>query len=269
MKIKTTELEGLALDWAVASCEGLLAFGCSKTASGLLRITLSTGEHEVFNPSGSREQGGAIIERERLLTEPEIGKEGTGNAWSAVTMGGAVGFGPTLLVAAMRCFVRSRMGEWVEVPSGLVCADRQRADAPSLRQPVAALTGLELDRAVAAGVLMPEPSPPQGGAGAVINEAQRLLLRHYEGGEFAHLIEELEAIDHGDPERVLSMASGRVDECGDGLLRFLFVELSDNEDCDSLEEAVSRIDTALRQLAEVSARIEADRVDRVLGLRQQ
>lgn len=42
-----------------------------------------------------------------------------------------------------------------------------------------------------------------------------------------------------------------IEDCGDTLLSFLLVELSDNEGCDSFETAVNRLDTAIRQMEEV------------------
>ena len=42
--MKVSELSGFALDWAVAKCEGLLAFGYRKTDRFI--IELSDGEFE-------------------------------------------------------------------------------------------------------------------------------------------------------------------------------------------------------------------------------
>ena len=74
-----------------------------------------------------------------------------------------------------------------------------------------------------------------------MNEAQRLLLQHYENGEYAEY-PEAEIRSH--------------ESVGDGLLRFLFIELSEREDCDSLEEAMSRMNTVLKQVGEVHAAIQ-------------
>jgi len=56
MNIKTTELTGTALDWAVAKCEGI------KLNEG---NTLSN-DCDVYAPSTNWSQGGAIIEREEI-----------------------------------------------------------------------------------------------------------------------------------------------------------------------------------------------------------
>ena len=116
--MKTNELTGAALDWAVAKCEGLLAYGYEDDM-GLLRITLSTGETEYFIPTMKWEQGGLIIERERILVQPEVGKEGCANAWSAISMKDTEAYGPTPLIAAMRCFIASHLGDDVQVPEEL------------------------------------------------------------------------------------------------------------------------------------------------------
>ena len=69
-------------------------------------------------PSSDWAQGGPLIEKEliNLITT-------AGYPWRAtVYMGGGVWIdqeGPTPLIAAMRCYVCSRMGETVEVPEEL------------------------------------------------------------------------------------------------------------------------------------------------------
>jgi hypothetical protein len=103
--MNTSELTGAALDWAVAKCEGLLAFGY-KDDMGLLLITLSTGEAEYFKPTLDWAQGGAIIEREGIALIPN---------WTAERPGFSAD-GETPLVAAMRCYVASKLGEDVEIP---------------------------------------------------------------------------------------------------------------------------------------------------------
>jgi len=98
--MKTSELTGAALDWAVAKCEGDFAFACM--------------ESWVWLPSTSWMQGGPIIEREKLV----VGFVGT--EWSACQPNGNnCKFGPTPLIAAMRCYVASKLGDEVEIPEEL------------------------------------------------------------------------------------------------------------------------------------------------------
>lgn len=117
--MKTSELQCAALDWAVANCEGLLAFGY-RTDGERLAVEDSDDNIEGFMPSTDWSQGGPIIERERILIQPEIGKEGANNAWSAIAVDGFEEFGPTPMIAAMRCFVASRMGENIQIPDELI-----------------------------------------------------------------------------------------------------------------------------------------------------
>lgn len=100
MKIKTNEASGPALDWMVAK-----AIGDYKP---------------VAVPAYSTDwaQGGPIIERE--LCDMELLHDKTWRAFMWVSEGQVqIGVGATPLIAAMRCYVSSKLGEEVEVPEGL------------------------------------------------------------------------------------------------------------------------------------------------------
>lgn len=58
--------------------------------------------------------GGPIIERERIdvLYEHDL-------RWIAVPQKGIESYGPTPLVAAMRCYVASKLGDTVDIPEEL------------------------------------------------------------------------------------------------------------------------------------------------------
>lgn len=119
LKVNITDLSGIALDWAVANGEGLLAFGY-KNDSGRLLITLSSCNTEYFQPTLHWSLAGPIIEREGIATRKsfEDGRGGwTANIWAH----GTTFFeeGPTPLIAAMRCFVASKFGESIEIPDEL------------------------------------------------------------------------------------------------------------------------------------------------------
>jgi len=61
--------------------------------------------------------GGPIIEREGLSVEPFKGRA---NDWRCFEFKvGHVYAGPTPLIAAMRCFIASRLGDEVEIPEDL------------------------------------------------------------------------------------------------------------------------------------------------------
>ena len=104
--MRTSELQGAALDWAVAKCEGHETLMCR----GKLE-TLFTENGWI--PSTDWAQGGPIIERERI----SIGLDNE-EPWCAYKEEDTQSFysGPTPLIAAMRCYVASKLGDEVELP---------------------------------------------------------------------------------------------------------------------------------------------------------
>ena len=118
MKVKTSELTGPALDWAVATCEGTDYF-CDNPTTWDADLPWESP----FNYSTDWSQGGPIIERESIRLTPDQGATYVDCVWFA----GSVnedgdefnGEGPTPLVAGMRCVVASKLGEEVEVPDEL------------------------------------------------------------------------------------------------------------------------------------------------------
>lgn len=110
MKIKTCELTGAALDLAVAK-----AWQSVYSDEHLL-------EHaKDFRPSTSWHHGGPIIERKRISVISDFHEIEEG--WLAESYEDNIQqFGPTPLIAAMRCYVASKLGEEVEVPEEL-CAN--------------------------------------------------------------------------------------------------------------------------------------------------
>ena len=131
MKIKTSELEGAALDWAVASIE--------KLPNDVLVVV--NGKPVVHRKywgeitelrcefSTNWAQGGPIIEREgidlycNVPSSIAIKNEGWEPSWRArysrCGYGTEMMHGPTPLIAAMRCYVASKLGDEVEVPDEL------------------------------------------------------------------------------------------------------------------------------------------------------
>ena len=66
-----------------------------------------------FEPSTDWSQGGAIIERERISITHQVGQ------WAAQTDDDLFAYGPPPLVAAMRCYVASKLGDTVDIPAEL------------------------------------------------------------------------------------------------------------------------------------------------------
>jgi hypothetical protein len=121
MKVKTSDLIGPALDWAVAQCEG---FPTRNHDENYIMADVG-GMWDYFSPSTDWAQGGPIIERELIRTIPWM--EGTNvdsaKCWWAgkyIASGDSFGFtGPTPLIAAMRCYVISKLGDTVDIPEEL------------------------------------------------------------------------------------------------------------------------------------------------------
>ena len=118
--MKTSELTGRALDWAVAKCEGATEewrSGAPFLWRGVACIRID-GHDVNYRPSTDWAQGGAFIERECISIE---NKTGTG-VWVATRIEGSAvseAHGDTPLIAAMRCYVASKLGDEVEIPAEL------------------------------------------------------------------------------------------------------------------------------------------------------
>ena len=122
MKVKTSELIGDALDWAVAKCEGHLI--AKHRRGGDIRIHTPYPKPMFsrtipFCPSTDWAMGGAIIERKKIgvVCIPEGAL-----AWAASVdkPNCLIRFnktGATPLIAAMRCYVASRLGDEIEIPA--------------------------------------------------------------------------------------------------------------------------------------------------------
>lgn len=132
MKIKTSEVKDAALDWAVCMALGMKPediyisklgrrvslYRRLRDDEGNLDGTYMTGPDLLF--SRKWEAGGPIIERERIWLAECSG------AWSAKP---ALNFDKierpevwanTPLIAGLRCFVASKLGDEVDVPDELV-----------------------------------------------------------------------------------------------------------------------------------------------------
>jgi len=111
--MNTSELQGAALDWAVAKCEGLDLF---ETEGWLYEE--ATGTRKPYRPSTDWAQGGPIIEREGIsLRRGFMGNVWTASVWQYDTF--IFENGDTALIAAMRCYVASKLGDTVKIPKEL------------------------------------------------------------------------------------------------------------------------------------------------------
>jgi hypothetical protein len=116
MKMKTAELTGVALDWAVAKCEGL-AMG---------QIAIDGVQQGFFNPSTDWAHGGPIMEREGIdcVFHPGISDMPSGattNKWTAMHVDYNNEYeASSLLVAVMRRYVAMKLGDEIEVPEEIM-----------------------------------------------------------------------------------------------------------------------------------------------------
>ena len=133
MKIKTKDLTGAALDWAVAKCEGIPAeelyiqkwgsrlppsiYRRNRDEDGNLDGSYTTGPDLQF--SRKWEAGGPIIGRERISIRQ----------WTNVPLVHAympqddapwLSDGTSPLIAAMRCYCSFKLGDEVDVPEELM-----------------------------------------------------------------------------------------------------------------------------------------------------
>jgi hypothetical protein len=116
MKVKTSELKDKPLDWGVAKCEGDEV----SLIKGQLETRWTTNG---WKPSTDWSQGGPIIEREFIhwgMTAVPHGATPTVYLAYQYQSGTAPMKGPTPLIAAMRCFCASRLGDEVEIPEELL-----------------------------------------------------------------------------------------------------------------------------------------------------
>lgn len=122
MKHRVSELEGALLDAAVAKALGWKVEGAWCTDPARPNDMTKLGEPGAwaegahFAPSRRWQDGGPIIERERIDLWPPL-CVGDYEEWKAHVGGRDWGeSGPTPLIAAMRAYVASRFGETVELP---------------------------------------------------------------------------------------------------------------------------------------------------------
>lgn len=103
MKTKTQDLTNPALDRAVAKCEGVA-------------FDIAPDGYYTYKPSTNWLHGGPIIEREGIRLHRSV----TGRWWAGPESDPHRPVaGPTPLIAAMRCYVASKLGDEVDIPEEL------------------------------------------------------------------------------------------------------------------------------------------------------
>ena len=117
--VNTSELTGPTLDWAVAKCEGYgwMNGNLVHPTYGLLctQIPFSTNWAQggpIIERMGNYCQEGSLENSHFYCSTPSVAEE-----WHDHPVKGT---GPTPLIAAMRCYVASKLGNTVEVPKELL-----------------------------------------------------------------------------------------------------------------------------------------------------
>ena len=118
--MKTINLTGAALDWAVAKCEQAAGMNIREGYGGSLLVVDANDFGAPANYSTDWAQGGPIIERGGInLFQRKGAAAKEGKAWLAYDNKNPEIAGPTPLIAAMRCYVASKLGDEVEIPNEL------------------------------------------------------------------------------------------------------------------------------------------------------
>lgn len=126
MMIKTAELKDRALDWAAGKASGLeIHISVSKKYGPAI---FSETHGDFYSPSIDWAQGGPIIERELMEFDFEC-RDSFGrpiecaptDTYRAKCQADEANMstcakGPTHLIAAMRCYVASKLGDEIEIP---------------------------------------------------------------------------------------------------------------------------------------------------------
>jgi hypothetical protein len=125
--MKTSELTGAALDWAVLEASGNPSkLEWRKAEYGGLQVRMTVKllgiiikDWSAYGPSEIWSQGGPIIERESI----DVLRDPNGTAgWGArvyISRRDVWCYGPTPLIAAMRCYCCSKLGDEIDIPEEL------------------------------------------------------------------------------------------------------------------------------------------------------
>ena len=131
--VNVSELEGVALDWAVAKVEGMeVVIHDPSTTRFDIRGGIhcsrwgctfgpKSSQHETkeYSPSTDWSQGGPLIEKQGIWLSDDAIDEPKG-PWVASVYGAHMQYAKTPLIAACRAIVAAHFGDTVEVPEVLL-----------------------------------------------------------------------------------------------------------------------------------------------------
>ena len=134
VEVKTAKLEGMALDWAVAKVEGWEQLDMPLAQVWMRHSRKDARNYPIDKPlynltySTDWGQCGPLIEKHgievfcNLSAEQASRFKNASPDWRACMNRGRSehSYGPTALIAAMRCFVAAKLGDTVQVPEELL-----------------------------------------------------------------------------------------------------------------------------------------------------
>lgn len=126
--MKTSELTGDVLLWAVATCEGYTELHKiegrwpHEPHLAMMPPRREYGAMELWEIGSDCDWRffGPIIERQKIFVKPTINKGW--RSYQRDPFGNGIShsqYGPTPLIAAMRCYVASKLGDEIDVPEEL------------------------------------------------------------------------------------------------------------------------------------------------------
>lgn len=129
-KVKISTLSGAALDWAVAKCEGLESdVGRTNEGKDVIVLTVVDGFWRKYEPSKNHLITNELIKRLNIHVSSSdlLGHGYNAYMWKLpldVKIGNElvckIEYADTPIIAAMRCYVHSMVGDEVEVPVQLL-----------------------------------------------------------------------------------------------------------------------------------------------------
>lgn len=134
IEVKTADLTGEALGWAVAKAEGLTPRLEKPNYGNGWRVFCDTtfGNTKRYNPWEDWALGGPLIDKHHIQTSfngSGFSRSPTGEYWCAYVCKPSgqqefpSGGGPNALTAACRAIAQAKLGDTVQVPKVLINAD--------------------------------------------------------------------------------------------------------------------------------------------------
>lgn len=128
--IKVSEASGAALDWMVSLITNPEWDDEGRRFNTIDYVDTGDIDDEPYSPSTDWAQGGPIIERDGIdlycnvptnMVHADPAWRGSWRAkYHRCGFGTEMSHGPTPLIAAMRCYVASKLGDTVDVPEELL-----------------------------------------------------------------------------------------------------------------------------------------------------